>query len=92
MRNVIAVAIDMGQLAPLQVSDHFYSRAHAMKAALLLCLSSLFFALIFSIASPAYAGKMNGKPGCGRPGCSVANYSQPKQKKPCSPAAKRACY
>ena len=33
--------------------------------------------------TPASAGKMNGKPGCGRPGgCGLADYGNPTSKPP----------
>jgi hypothetical protein len=39
--------------------------------AIALTISSILFV---AAVSPVSAGKMNGKPGCGRPGCSLAQY------------------
>jgi hypothetical protein len=57
-----------------------------MKAiAIFLTISSILFA---AAASPISAGKMNGKPGCGKPICAVARYDQPysvNKRKPTAP-------
>jgi hypothetical protein len=36
--------------------------------------TSIIAAGFMAANTPASAGKVNGKPGCGRPGCSVAQY------------------
>jgi len=52
--------------------------------AIALFVTFAFIAVGFMAANtPASAGKMNGKPGCGKPGgCGMADYGNPSSKPP----------